>query len=90
MKLKLPSMPKVKAPEWKTPAWLRDRSARGYARLFGTANDEEVVTTTPYRDDPEEGEPSTRPEEPEAVEPEVVDIVGKKTRKIGKGSGSSP
>ncbi|KAI0837063.1 hypothetical protein F5Y06DRAFT_271909 [Hypoxylon sp. FL0890] len=90
VKLKLPSMPKVKTPEWKRPAWLRNRSARGYASLFVTTNDEEVVTTTPYRDDPEEGEPSTRPEDPDTVEPEVVDIVGKKTRKSGKSSGSSP
>ncbi|KAI1414138.1 hypothetical protein F5Y13DRAFT_22498 [Hypoxylon sp. FL1857] len=90
VKLKLPAMPKVRAPEWRTPAWLRNRSARGYASLFGTANDEEVTTTTPYRDDPEEGEPSTRIEDPQSPEPEVVDIVGKKTRKIGKNSDSSP
>ncbi|KAI0149665.1 hypothetical protein F4776DRAFT_602715 [Hypoxylon sp. NC0597] len=91
-KLKLPAMPKVKAPEWRTPAWFRNRSARGYASLFGAAaaaatNDEEVATATPYRDDPEDGEPSTRAE---TTEPEVVDIVGKKSRKLGKNSGSSP
>ncbi|KAI2472357.1 hypothetical protein F4781DRAFT_12660 [Annulohypoxylon bovei var. microspora] len=88
-KLKLPTIPKVKAPEWKTPAWLQNRGARGYTSLFGATNDEEA-TTTPYRDDPEEGEPSTLPEDPETTEPEVVDVVGKKARKLGKNSGSSP
>ncbi|OTA57479.1 hypothetical protein K449DRAFT_386378 [Hypoxylon sp. EC38] len=90
VKLKLPAIPKVKALEWKTPAWFRNRSARGYTSLFGATNDEEVATATPYRDDPEEGEPSTRAEEPETAEPEVVDVVGKKSRKSGKNSGSSP
>ncbi|KAI1207036.1 uncharacterized protein F4807DRAFT_436749 [Annulohypoxylon truncatum] len=89
VKLKLPSMPKVKAPEWKTPAWFRNRSARGYTNLFGATNDEEPVTT-PYRDDPEEGGPSIRPDESETVEPEVVDVVSKKSRKLGRDSSSSP
>ncbi|KAI1105765.1 hypothetical protein F4804DRAFT_111321 [Jackrogersella minutella] len=88
-RFKLPKLPKVKAPEWKTPAWFRNRNTRGYASLFGATNDEEPVTT-PYTDDPEEGEPSSRAEDPEASEPEVVDVVGKKARKLGKNSGSSP
>ncbi|KAI1372405.1 hypothetical protein F4677DRAFT_432771 [Hypoxylon crocopeplum] len=91
LKLKMPALPKMKAPEWRTPAWFRNR--REYASLF--ANDaEETTATSPYRDDPEgeEGGPSIRPDEHETagVEPEVVDVVGKKTRKLGRNSGSSP
>ncbi|KAF3057194.1 hypothetical protein GL218_06162 [Daldinia childiae] len=94
VKWKLPAMPKVKAPEWKTPAWFRNRSARGYAPLFvSTDRDDEEETTAPiapYRDDPEVGEPSTRLEDPETPEPEVIDIVGKKSKRLGRNSSSSP
>ncbi|KAI1392986.1 uncharacterized protein F4822DRAFT_147544 [Hypoxylon trugodes] len=90
VKLKLPSIPKVKGPEWKTPAWFRNSTQRGYATLFGGAiDDDATATVVPYRDDPEVGESSTRVEEPETVEPEVVDIVGKKSRKLGRNSGTS-
>ncbi|XXH05399.1 hypothetical protein Hte_011825 [Hypoxylon texense] len=89
VKLKLPAIPKMRAPEWKTPAWLRVRGAnRGYTGLSATDEDEQA-TTAPYRDDPEAGEPSTQTEEPETVEPEVVDVVGKKSRKLGRSPGSS-
>ncbi|KAI0881320.1 uncharacterized protein GGS22DRAFT_73614 [Annulohypoxylon maeteangense] len=87
VKFKLPSIPKVKAPEWKTPAWLQNRNPRSY--LFGATNDDESITT-PYRDDPEEGGPSILPDDSETVEPEVVDVVSKKSRKLGKDSSSSP
>ncbi|KAI1774497.1 hypothetical protein F4818DRAFT_418095 [Hypoxylon cercidicola] len=85
VKLKLPALPKMKAPRWKTPAWFRPR---GYAAL-PAADEDEDPTTAPYRDDPEAGEPSTRAEEPETAEPEVVEVVGKKSRKLGRNSGSS-
>lgn len=86
VKLKLPTFPKMKAPEWKTPAWFR--TDRNYAVAPAEDEDEET-TTTPYRDDPEAGEPSARTEEPGTVEPEVVDVVGKKSRRLGRNSGSS-
>ncbi|KAI2622417.1 hypothetical protein GGR54DRAFT_598480 [Hypoxylon sp. NC1633] len=85
LKLKMPaiSIPKMKAPEWKTPEWFRNR--RGYVSLFAN-DDREATAAVPYRDDPdEEGGPSALTEEPE-----VVDVVGKKGRKLGRTSGSSP
>ncbi|KAI0845685.1 hypothetical protein F5Y00DRAFT_265319 [Daldinia vernicosa] len=98
VKWKLPAIPKVKvkvrAPQWKTPAWFKNRGERGYAPLFvSTDRDDEEETTTPiapYRDDPEVGEPSTRLEDPETPEPEVIDIVGKKSKRLGRNSSSSP
>ncbi|KAI1647075.1 uncharacterized protein F4817DRAFT_115714 [Daldinia loculata] len=94
VKWKLPTIPKVKAPKWKTPAWFRNRGARGYAPLFvSTDRDDEEETAAPiapYRDDPEVGEPSTRLEGPETPEPEVIDIVGKKSKRLGRNSSSSP
>ncbi|OTB04783.1 hypothetical protein M426DRAFT_11150 [Hypoxylon sp. CI-4A] len=95
VKFRIPTIPNVKVPKWKAPAWLRGRTTRGYVGLLGSANDDETIRSTvtiPYRDDPEEGEPSTRPPEPETepetVEP-VVDIVGKRSRKLGRNSSSS-
>ncbi|KAJ5605176.1 hypothetical protein N7510_010330 [Penicillium lagena] len=63
-KLKMPSMPTVKTPEWKVPAWLPGRSRDADASLF--ANEEDR-----YRDYPEDGERS------EVTSPEPVDIVRK-------------
>ncbi|KAK6949623.1 hypothetical protein Daesc_009706 [Daldinia eschscholtzii] len=95
VKWKLPAIPKVKVPEWKTPAWLKNRGTRGeYAPLFvSTDRDDEEETSAPvapYRDDPEAGGPSTRLEDPETPEPEVVEIVGKKSKKLARNSSSSP
>ncbi|KAL7620168.1 hypothetical protein AAE478_009161 [Parahypoxylon ruwenzoriense] len=89
--------PAWKAPEWRTPAWLRRRGNGGdYAPLFVNpdADDDDeaaaVAPVAPYRDDPDaEGGPSTRIDDHEAVEPVVVDIVGKKSRR-GRNSSSSP
>ncbi|KAI8964604.1 hypothetical protein F5Y11DRAFT_79295 [Daldinia sp. FL1419] len=92
VKWKLPTIPKVKAPEWRAPAWFRNRGARGHAPLFvSTDRDEEEETAmpiAPYRDDPDVGEPSTRDEDPITPEPEVIDIVGKKNKKPGRHSPS--
>ncbi|KAI1079250.1 hypothetical protein F5B20DRAFT_544178 [Whalleya microplaca] len=71
-KLRFPALPTVPTPEWKAPAWLRGR--RRYTAV--PVDDEEDR----YRDDPEEGEPSTR-----VQEPEVVDVVRSKHKK-GKDS----
>ncbi|KAI1088638.1 hypothetical protein F5B19DRAFT_413048 [Rostrohypoxylon terebratum] len=90
VKLRLPSLPKVKAPEWKTPAWLQNRGSRGYTRLFGTTTNDEEEITTPYSDDIDEGGPSILPDESETVEPEVVDVVSKKSKKSVRDSSSSP
>ncbi|KAI0380241.1 hypothetical protein F5Y04DRAFT_257772 [Hypomontagnella monticulosa] len=97
-KLKMPAIaiPKMTMPEWRTPAWFRRRSDDdGYAPLFVAAHDDDddatpIAPEPLYRDDPEEGEPSVRAQDPETVEPEVVDVMSKKTRKLGKNSGSSP
>ncbi|KAI0106876.1 hypothetical protein F4814DRAFT_72499 [Daldinia grandis] len=94
VKWKLPAIPKVRAPEWKTPAWFRNRGARGYTPLFvSTDRDDEEETTAPiapYRDDPEVGEPSARLVDPGTPEPEVIDIVGKKSKRLGRNSSSPP
>ncbi|KAI0179015.1 hypothetical protein GGR52DRAFT_284928 [Hypoxylon sp. FL1284] len=90
VKLRMPAPPKVKIPDW-----LRAHRARngGYSGVpAADENEDEHVAAAPYRDDPEAaGEPSSSSlvAEPETVEPEVVDVVGKKSRKVGKNSGSS-
>ncbi|KAI1806513.1 hypothetical protein F4811DRAFT_510262 [Daldinia bambusicola] len=101
VKWKLPTVPKVKAPGWKTPAWFRNRGARGYAPLFVSTDphhhdddDDDVeeetdVPVAPYRDDPEAGGPSARLEDPETPQPEVIEIVGKKSKKLSRNSSSS-
>ncbi|KAI1852682.1 hypothetical protein JX266_002223 [Neoarthrinium moseri] len=68
-RLKLPAVPNVKAPRWKAPAWLPKRS-QSYAPLL--ADDEHER----YTDEPEEGGPSTRVEEPAEVA-----VVGKRDKK---------
>ncbi|KAI1765047.1 hypothetical protein GGR53DRAFT_285445 [Hypoxylon sp. FL1150] len=89
VKFKLPTLPKMKVPKWKTPAWFRGRGAdRGYA-VAPVADGDDESTTVPYTDDPETGEQSTRTNEPETIEPEVVDVVNKKSRRLGRNSGSS-
>ncbi|KAI1463133.1 uncharacterized protein F4812DRAFT_447756 [Daldinia caldariorum] len=102
VKWKLPAIPKVKAPQWRTPTWFRNRGARGYAPLFVSTDphddddrddrdveEETAAPVAPYRDDPEAGEPSARFEEPEMPQPEVIEIVGKKSKKLSRNSSSS-
>ncbi|KAK6078070.1 hypothetical protein SCUP234_06444 [Seiridium cupressi] len=68
-RIKRPTFSGVKAPQWKVPAWLKRRNSED-AGLF--VNDEQDR----YRDDPEDGEPSTRVEEPAEVA-----VTGKKGKK---------
>ncbi|KAI1342489.1 hypothetical protein F5Y15DRAFT_305773 [Xylariaceae sp. FL0016] len=77
VKMNMPAMPKMKAPEWKTPAWLR----RQFSEYDEVPTEEEAAEQGQYTDEPEEAEASSHVEEPVAV-----DIVGKKrknSRRLG-------
>ncbi|KAH8890903.1 hypothetical protein GQ53DRAFT_162765 [Thozetella sp. PMI_491] len=68
----VPALPAMRAPEWKVPEWLRWQP-REYNNLFVDDAEER------YRDEPDEGEPSTRVEVPEASEVRPKDRKAKNT-----------